>query len=381
LTKPLRRVSLHYALTPPTPDGVLSRRIRNPLFTLLAAVQESGSIAAAARVLGVSYRHAWGELKRWESDLGAALLHWEKGQAARLTDCALKLLWAERQAQARLAPQIEQLHADLERSFAIAFDPNAHVLALHASHDLALPVLREFAASRATRGAPALHLDIHFMGSVDAIAALNQGRCRLAGFHVPSHAPRGSHAERSYRPLLKTGVHKLIGFAERTQGLIVPPGNPLGLRSLADVTRQGARFASRPLGSGTRLVLLDLLAAEGLDAAPLLARSTDEPSHAAVAQAVAAGLAEAGLGIPGAARELGLDFVPLVTERYFLVCLKHDLDQPPLVALRQRLASAGWQQALAALPGYAPSASGQVLSLHRTLPWWNLKSKAPKIQG
>ena len=47
---------------------------------------------------------------------------WEKGQSARLTEFGAKLMWAERQAQARLAPQIEALRAELERSFAQAFD-------------------------------------------------------------------------------------------------------------------------------------------------------------------------------------------------------------------------------------------------------------------
>ena len=39
---------------------------------------------------------------------------WEKGQPAHLTEFGGKLLWAERQAQARLAPQIEALRAELE---------------------------------------------------------------------------------------------------------------------------------------------------------------------------------------------------------------------------------------------------------------------------
>ena len=88
-------------------------------------------------------------------------------------------MWAERQAQARLSPQIEALRADLERAFAVAFDPAAHVLTLYASHDDALPALRAHAAQQAN-----LHLDIRFTGSVDAIAALNEGRCMMAGFHT-----------------------------------------------------------------------------------------------------------------------------------------------------------------------------------------------------
>ena len=85
--------------------------MRNPLIDLLQAVSIQGSISGGARALGLSYRHVWGELKRWENELGNELLVWEKGQSARLTEFASKLMWAERQAQARLAPQIEALRS------------------------------------------------------------------------------------------------------------------------------------------------------------------------------------------------------------------------------------------------------------------------------
>ena len=74
------------------------------MIDLLHAVSEHGSISAAAKALGLSYRHAWGELRRWEAELGRPLIVWDKGQPARLAEFGQKLLWAERQAQARLAP-------------------------------------------------------------------------------------------------------------------------------------------------------------------------------------------------------------------------------------------------------------------------------------
>ena len=40
------------------------------LLTLLAAIQESGAIAQAARSVGLSYRHAWGQVKRAEALFG-----------------------------------------------------------------------------------------------------------------------------------------------------------------------------------------------------------------------------------------------------------------------------------------------------------------------
>lgn len=372
-TRPVRKVELSYSLSG---EGPPARRIRNALIELLNAVRERGSISAAAKALDLSYRHVWGELKRWEAELGEALIVWDKGQPARLTDFGQKLLWAERQAQARLAPQIEALHAELERVFAVAFDPRSQVLTLYASHDDGLSRLREHAVSAAR-----LHLDIRFCGSVDAISALNEGRCAVAGFHVREGARLGALAQRTYQPLLKPGLHKLIGFARRTQGLMLAPGNPLAIRSMSDVAQRGVRFANRALGSGTRLLLDELLEAEGIAPSAIAGYASAEPSHAAVAQAIASGAADAGLGIEAAARAHGLAFVSIVHERYHLVCLKDVLDLPATLVLRQALSSPQWQLLVAGLAGYEPWHSGEVLSLREELPWWDLPPKRKRRRG
>ena len=98
----MHRVQLHYTLSRDAGDAL----IRNPLPEMLEAVAQQGSISAAARTLGMSYRHVWGALKRWEEQLGGELIIWGKGQSAQLSEFGTKLLWAERHAQARLAPRL-----------------------------------------------------------------------------------------------------------------------------------------------------------------------------------------------------------------------------------------------------------------------------------
>ncbi len=359
----MHRLQLHYTLSKDHSPAL----VRNPLIDLLQAVSTQGSISGGARALGLSYRHVWGELKRWENELGNELMVWEKGQSARLTEFASKLMWAERQAQARLAPQIEALRAELERGYALAFDDSVHVVTLYASHDDALSRLREFALQHDPQR---LHLDIRFTGSVDAIRALNEGRCVMAGFHTLYDMGRKTLTERTYKPLLQPGQHKVVGFAQRTQGLMVTKGNPMRLHSLQDVARTRARFVNRVLGSGTRVVLDDLLAQASLDAALVNGYAHAEPSHAAVANAVAAGKCDVALGIEAAAITAGLDFVPLALERYHLVCMKSALAQPGIVQLLQLLRSADWQHTVAGIPGYAPQQSGEVLAMRKVLPWW-----------
>lgn len=339
---------------------------------MLQAVREAGSIAGAAKSLQLSYRHVWGELKRWEQALGQPLIQWEKGQAARLSTFADKLLWAERHAQARLAPQISALHAELEKTFAVAFDPGSHLLTLYASHDDALVQLQQQTAQQA------LHLDIRFCGSVDAIRALNEGRCIMAGFHAPSRPAAASLVARTYKPLLKMGLHKLIGFSCRQQGLMVQSGNPLALHQLDHLCRPGVRFVNRSPGTGTRLLLDQWLMAAGLRHQDIQGYAQEEPSHAAVAASIAAGQAEVGLGIGSAAHAQGLDFIPLAQEDYWLVCLKSAIDSPPVQQLCRFLQSADWNRQLNALEGYtAAKTAGQIQSLKNCLPWWTPKPPKP----
>lgn len=344
--------------------------LRNSLMDLLEGVRQAGSIAAASKGLGLSYRHVWGELKRWEQALGQPLIAWEKGHAARLTGFADKLLWAERQAQARLAPQISALHAELEKTFAVAFDPAHQALPIYASHDDALVMLQEEAAAQS------LHIDLRFCGSVDAIRALNEGRCHVAGFHAPDQPDADSLVARTFKPLLKPGQHKLIGFAKRSQGLIVAKGNPLRLHSLVDVARQGARYANRGPGTGTRLLLDECLQNLNLQPLSLRGYAHEENSHAAVAASIAAGQTDAGLGIASAAQVHGLDFVPLYPECYWLVCRATSLDSEPVQQLRVLLSDPNWLGRLQTMAGYtAQACTGQVQSLSSRLPWWKLKSK------
>jgi putative molybdopterin biosynthesis protein len=146
---------------------------------------------------------------------------------------------------------------------------------------------------------------------------------------------------------------------------------------LADLTQPRAgepiRFANRALGTGTRVVLDELLAAANLNAVDISGYEHTEPSHAAVAHAVLSGQADAGLGIEAAAVQAGLGFVPLVKENYHLVCLKSALEQPSIVALQTLLQTPQWQAEIAAIPGYVASHSGEVLSMRKVLPWWDYR--------
>jgi putative molybdopterin biosynthesis protein len=370
--EPKRRgIHLEYRFAPDEHSRQHGAALANPLIDLLRALRDTGSISAAARAMQASYRHTWGALKQWEATLGAPLVVWVKGQNARLTPLAERLLWAETRARSRLAPHIEALRNELERVLALAFDDEHEAITLYASHDLALPLLRDRA------DAQGLHVDLHFAGSTDALQALAHGRCDVAGFHVPVLAAgRAPSFARALKGLLKPGRHKLIASHRRTQGLMAAHGNPREVLGLADLVRPGLRFVNRQPGSGTRLLAEHLLAEAGIEPDRIEGfHGPCEDTHVAVAAAVASGLADTGLGVQAAADQFNLHFVPLAEEDYFLVCLKESLDLPGVTRLRALLAAPEWAAALQTQAGCAPHArAGEVLSLTKALPWWHYRA-------
>jgi molybdate-binding protein len=214
-------------------------------------------------------------------------------------------------------------------------------LTIAASHDLVLAELRDAWSRRYA-------IAIAFHGSEEALALFGDGRVDLAGFHVP--------AERGGADTLLAKLDRrrdvTLPFVSRTQGLILPRGNPHGVASLADVVAKRLRLVNRQPGSGTRLALERLLARARIPHEQIAGWSREEFTHAAVAATVAAGEADVGFGIQAAAAQLGLAFVPLAEERYAFACRRRDLDDPRVVAFRRLIASPTVAKVVSPLPGY-----------------------------
>jgi molybdate-binding protein len=109
----------------------------------------------------------------------------------------------------------------------------------------------------------------------------------------------------------------LIEWAVRERGLMVPPGNPGGIRGIADLA--GKRVMPRQAEAGSQLLLLDLLDREGIQPSGIEFLDPPARNETDLALAVADSKADAALGLAGLARRFRLDFVPLVRERYDLL--------------------------------------------------------------
>jgi len=234
-------------------------------------------------------------------------------------------------------------------------DEIARTIVAIGSHDLVL----DLAASALRAEDPMVTLASSNVGSLGGLVALRDGLCHLAGSHLLDPAT-GEYTLPYLDRILGSGAEvSVVRLVHRDQGLMVAPGNPLALGGIADLARPGVRYVNRQRGAGTRVLLDYELGRLGISPDAVDGYPREEPTHLAVAAAVAAGRAAAGLGIMAAARAFGLDFVPVTQEPYDLVVAAGALDSPRLAPLWALLRSGRFQASVAELGGYSTKEMGR----------------------
>jgi molybdate-binding protein len=158
------------------------------------------------------------------------------------------------------------------------------------------------------------------------------------------------------------GLHDavLVGVARREQGLLLAPGNPKHLNSLADVLGSGAKMAVRQPGAGAQMLLEALLARAG--AGPKDLRRLEPPCLTGpdLATAIRTGKADCGVATRAAAKSAGLDFVPLLWENFDLLMRQRSYFRPQLQALIGFLGQKRLQQRASELGGYDAAPAGHI---------------------
>jgi putative molybdopterin biosynthesis protein len=205
---------------------------------------------------------------------------------------------------------------------------------------------------------PDIALSLEFRGSLAGLMALAQGQADVAGAHLQSERGDEYNVEH-VRHILPGLPVVLVTLARREVGLIVAAGNPKGIRGIEDVARPGVRLVNRQRGSGTRILLDARLRESGIAPQTVQGYDDEETTHLAVATAVAEGRADVGLGIRAAAESLGLDFLPLLRERYDLVIPARFRDARPIQRLLDILTSPSFRDVVTTLGGYDLSETGR----------------------
>jgi excisionase family DNA binding protein len=195
-------------------------------------------------------------------------------------------------------------------------------------------------------------------GTASGVARLLRGEVAAAAIHFHSHAADPNVDAVRAMPRLHDAV--LVGFARREQGLLLPPGNPRSLNSLADVLKSDVRMAMRQPGAGAHMLLDVLLARAGADQKHLNRLAPPCLTGPDLAVVIRTGKADCGIATRAAARAAGLEFVPLAWESFDLLMRQRTYFQPSMQALVRFLAEDGFARRAAELPGYDASPAGQI---------------------
>jgi putative molybdopterin biosynthesis protein len=224
------------------------------------------------------------------------------------------------------------------------------------SNDLALELLVNTIAANH----PDYTVSVSNVGSLPGLMSLQSGGCDVAASHLLD-LETGEYNSSFLKQHFPTLRVKVVNLAYREQGLIVRKGNPLGITRLKDLADKKAVLINRQEGSGTRVLFDYKLREEGIDPSDIPGYGKTAITHMEVALGVFGGAADAGIGIHASAQMLGLDFIPLVTERFDLIVPTKAVEIAPIKALLEVLGSAEFKSTVSRIVGYDTRDTGKIM--------------------
>jgi len=216
--------------------------------------------------------------------------------------------------------------------------------------------------ARATeRWHPQLRVHFSFANSMSALYSLCRGEAHIAGMHM--YDPQtGEYNTPFVRDVLAGREAVLITLGVWEEGLLVKSGNPMGIRTVSDLVAGGATIVNREIGAGSRLLLEQKLEQQHISFHDVQGFDQIVTTHQDVAEAVALGIADAGISTASVATAFGLGFIPLHQSRYDLVILKEYLEVAPVQQLLSTLGHRMVHSQFEILGGYDISRIGEVVA-------------------
>ncbi|KUL94680.1 DNA-binding protein [Bosea sp. WAO] len=197
-------------------------------------------------------------------------------------------------------------------------------------------------------------------GSQAGLDRLLRNEIAVAALHL--HATPDDDAANLVAIRAEAALHDavVINFARREQGLLLAPGNPLGLDGLADAIARGARFAQRQRGAGAQLLLQSLLERAGGGSGRMVAADGVCATGQDLALAIRTGRADCGIAARAIAMAFGLEFLPLVWEHVDLVMRRRSYFEPQTQKLLRWMRGPDIAARAREFGGYDLSMSGTV---------------------
>jgi len=335
--------------------------IEQALFHLLEAIRDQGSLKRASEKTRLSYRHAWGLLKKWETEFDSPLVILQRGRnhGANLTALGEKLLKTHQTLADNFLSEYQAIGEEISLSLLEEIKSNADTkLKISASHGMAISYLHELLHDNAS-----VKTEFEVHGSLESLRLLNQSNYNVAGFHYPLNDSLNNFSESLaplYRQHLNPEKYELLLVATREQGIITDTINSAKIKILSDLNNQSVRFINRQLDSGTRTILDQLLVSSNINGKEINGYGNEEFTHLAVAAMIASGAANTGFGIKAAASQFNLNFIPLLKETYILAIDKN-LPAQTKSLIQMLLNSTVFKSMVNTYPGYDATNAGKKL--------------------
>src|SRR5262247_3960399 len=197
------------------------------------------------------------------------------------------------------------------------------------------------------------------VGSTSGLAAIRSGVADFATAHLLEPA-RVNANEKEFRLFPADAV--IVELFHRELGLLVPPGNPKGIKSIRDLARPKLRIINRQRGSGTRIYLDQELARARLDVKKISGYHTVVSTHLEVGLGVLRGGADVGVATRTTAQLLGLEFIPLTRERFDMLVRKDRFFTRGIQVLLGIVGSREFRERIDTLGGYDVAESGRIIT-------------------
>ena len=197
------------------------------------------------------------------------------------------------------------------------------------------------------------HSDVNtarsYLSSFEGLLSLYEGRVHVVACHLFD----GVSYNESYVKSLLPGIPAaLVNVSYRTQGFYVQKGNPKSIKGWEDLKREDISILNRRAGSSARILLDTQLRRMGVSASALKGYDRIMRSHLTMAAAVAEGEADLAIGTERISRQIeGIDFIPLMEERFDLVIKTEMRESAAVKKLLKILNSPGFLKEIAHFSG------------------------------
>lgn len=252
--------------------------------------------------------------------------------------------WIESKAREGLA-QAREKSGKIEGAFLAA-----------GSNDPVLDILQTYV--RKTH--PDLYLFSANMGSLNGLAALNEGHTDIAWSHLldPESGKYNVPYLSTCLPRIKAVV---VNLFYREIGFITVPDNPRCIKWFDNLTKENLKFINRQKGSGTRVLLDYHLEKQGLSSHDIRGYDKEVYTHFEVGLAVLSGDADVGIATAAVSKLLGLSFVPITRESFDMVLDQSTFFQKGVQAIMDVLNSRELRKGVEKLGSYDFGDSGKLV--------------------